>query len=82
MIVTGGGPDIDDSSQTFSDRIWVDSETQKFYCQLPELQAFLPTSFINKNNSVAPPDVVTEDVLDSDIPAETEECEEDGKYYI
>ncbi|XP_044757061.1 regulator of nonsense transcripts 2 [Coccinella septempunctata] len=79
MIVTGSGPDIDDSSQSFIEKIWVDSETQKFYCQLPELQAFLPSSFINKCNTVAPQDVVTEEVLDSELPAETEECEEDGK---
>lgn len=81
MIVTGAGPDIEEGSQSFIEKIWVDSETQKFYCQLPELQAFLPSSFINKTTAVAPPDVVTEEVLDSELPTETDEiCEEEGTF--
>ncbi|KAK9871574.1 hypothetical protein WA026_012955 [Henosepilachna vigintioctopunctata] len=78
MIVTGSGPDIDENSQLFIEKIWCDIETQKFYCQLPELQAFLPTSYMNKtHSSPLDQDTVTEEVLDSDLP--TEDFEEEAK---
>jgi regulator of nonsense transcripts 2 len=74
MIVTGAGPDLDESALANIENVWCDIETQRFYCELPELQAFLPTSFINKQ-SPPPADSVTEEVLDSEIP--TEELEDD-----
>jgi hypothetical protein len=78
MIVTGAGPDLDESALANIENVWCDIETQRFYCELPELQAFLPTSFINKQ-SPPPADSVTEEVLDSEIP--TEELEDDGNFF-
>lgn len=79
MMVTGTGMEFDESSSTLNaDNIWCDIETQKFYCDLPELQAFLPTAFINKNQTPVPAEsTVTEEALDSELP--TEELEDDGK---
>lgn len=85
MIVTGTGLDADDNSASIAnlENIWGDIETQKFYCELPELQVFLPTSFLqkekDKEKSETPPltDAVTEETLDQDLPAEV--LEDDGK---
>lgn len=79
MLVTGAGMDFDENQGSANlDNIWCDIETQKFYCNLPELQAFLPASFISKLQPVVEqPDLVTEEVLDSDLPVE--ELEEEGK---
>lgn len=78
MIVTGSGPDLDEAALANIENVWCDIETQRFYCELPELQAFLPTSFINKQ-APPPAELVTEEVLDSEIP--TEELEDDpGKF--
>ncbi|KAJ3666664.1 hypothetical protein Zmor_002099 [Zophobas morio] len=74
MIVTGAGPDLDENALANIENVWCDIETQRFYCELPELQAFLPTSFINKQ-APPPAESVTEEVLDSEIP--TEELEDD-----
>ncbi|XP_076265048.1 UPF2 regulator of nonsense mediated mRNA decay [Rhynchophorus ferrugineus] len=68
MIVTGSGADFEEGSSNL-ENIWVDVETQKFYCDLPELTAFLPTSYL-KNQQAAPTETVTEEVLDSELPAE------------
>lgn len=79
MVVTGAGANMDlDSAQASGENIWGDSETQKFYCELLELQAFLPSSML-KNVPPKPEaeSEVTEEVLDSEIPAE--EVEDDGK---
>ncbi|XP_017777953.1 PREDICTED: regulator of nonsense transcripts 2 [Nicrophorus vespilloides] len=81
MVVTGAGVDFDGDGSNVAngENIWCDSETQRFYCELPELQAFLPTSMINK--SAPKPEAeseVTEEVLDSELPAEELE-EEDTK---
>lgn len=78
MVVTGAGANMDlDSAQASGENIWGDSETQKFYCELLELQAFLPSSML-KNVPPKPEaeSEVTEEVLDSEIPAE--EVEDDG----
>nr|CAI5856685.1 unnamed protein product [Callosobruchus analis] len=76
MIVTGSGTDIDDLAMT-AENIWCDTETQKFYCDLPELTVFLPTAFLNKGQNIPTNETVTEEVLDSELPAE--ELEDDGK---
>ncbi|CAH0546674.1 unnamed protein product [Brassicogethes aeneus] len=76
MIVTGSGVDFEENSATM-ENIWCDIETQKFYCDLPELQAFLPTAFINKAQTPPPTETVSEEVLDSELPIE--ELEDDGK---
>ncbi|EFA00043.2 regulator of nonsense transcripts 2 [Tribolium castaneum] len=76
MIVTGAGPDLDEAALANIENVWCDIETQRFYCELPELQAFLPTSYINKQ-APPPEESVTEEVLDSEIP--TEELEDDEK---
>ncbi|XP_060521085.1 regulator of nonsense transcripts 2 isoform X2 [Cylas formicarius] len=68
MVVTGSGADFEDSC-TSIDNIWCDIETQKFYCDLPELSVFLPTSYL-KNQPPPPTEVVTEEVLDSELPNE------------
>ncbi|CAG9856065.1 unnamed protein product [Phyllotreta striolata] len=76
MIVTGSGTDLEDCTSNL-ESIWCDIETQKFYCDLPELTAFLPTAFLNKGQTPPPAETVTEEVLDSDLPVE--ELEDDGK---
>ncbi|XP_056637303.1 regulator of nonsense transcripts 2 [Diorhabda sublineata] len=76
MIVTGSGTDLDDTSNNV-ENIWCDIETQKFYCDLPELTVFLPTAFLNKGQTPPPTETVTEEVLDSDLPVE--ELEDDSK---
>lgn len=79
MVVTGAGMEADDGSGTGNiENMWCDVETQRFYRDLPELQAFLPTSFINKSQTPPPAEPVTEEALESEIPAE--DLEEDGKY--
>lgn len=75
MIVTGSGADFEEGS-TNLENIWIDVETQKFYCDLPELTAFLPTSYL-KNQQPPPTETVTEEVLDSELPVE--EAEENSK---
>lgn len=77
MIVTGSGTDLDDVTNNV-ENLWCDVETQKFYCDLPELAVFLPTAFLNKNQ-VLPSATVTEEVLDSELTAE--DLEEDSKYF-
>ncbi|KAF5279411.1 hypothetical protein FQA39_LY05521 [Lamprigera yunnana] len=83
MIVTGTGLDLDDINASIAnmENLWGDIETQKFYCELPELQAFLPTSFLQKDKEKVEPeimvDAVTEETLDSELPAE--ELEDDCK---
>lgn len=76
MIVTGSGTDLDDTTNNV-ENIWCDIETQKFYCDLPELTVFLPTAFLNKGQSPPPTETVTEEVLDSDLPVE--DLEDDNK---
>ncbi|KAJ8919747.1 hypothetical protein NQ315_006276 [Exocentrus adspersus] len=76
MIVTGSGPDIEDAS-TNIENIWCDVETQRFYCDLPELTVFLPTAFLNKGQTPPPTDTVTEEVLDSELPVE--DLDDDSK---
>ncbi|XP_057654273.1 regulator of nonsense transcripts 2 [Diorhabda carinulata] len=76
MIVTGSGTDLDDTTNNV-ENIWCDIETQKFYCDLPELTVFLPTAFLNKGQTPPPTETVTEEVLDSDLPVE--ELEDDSK---
>lgn len=77
MIVTGSGTDIDDVTNNV-ENLWCDVETQKFYCDLPELTVFLPTAFLNKTQ--APPTAtVTEEVLDSELTVE--DLEEESKYF-
>lgn len=88
MIITGTGLDADDASAAAAslENIWGDVETQKFYCELPELQVYLPTSFLqrdkDKDKSETPPpaDTVTEETLDEDLPAEV--LEDDGKLWF
>lgn len=79
MVVTGAGMDLDDGTSSSNiDTMWCDVETQRFYRDLPELQAFLPTNFLNKSHTPPPAEpTVTEEVLDSELPVE--ELEEDGK---
>lgn len=79
MVVTGAGMDLEDGSCSGNvETIWCDVETQRFYRDLPELQAFLPTNFINKPHTPPPEETaVTEEVLDAELPVE--ELEEDGK---
>lgn len=80
MVVTGAGMDLEDGSSSGSiETMWCDVETQRFYRDLPELQAFLPTNFINKSHTPPPPaePAVTEEVLDAELPIE--EAEEDCK---
>lgn len=77
MIITGTGNYLEDGLSSNAEIIWGDIETQRFYCELPELQAFLPTSLIQKNQVQTPVETVTEEVLDKDIPAE--DLEDDGK---
>lgn len=76
MIVTGSGPDLEDTS-TSPDNLWCDIETHKFYYDLPELAVFLPAAFLNRTTT--PPaenETVTEEVLDSELT--TEDLEGDG----
>lgn len=79
MMVTGTGMDFDETMGNL-ENLWCDLETQRFYCELPELRAFLPTAFIPKNQTTPSPTepTVTEEVLDSEIPSE--ELEDDGIY--
>lgn len=78
MVVTGAGMDLDETNLMNIETMWCDVETQRFYRDLPELQAFLPTNFINKTQTPPPADsTVTEETLDSELPAE--ELEEDSK---
>lgn len=78
MMVTGAGMEFEGGTAVNVDNVWCDVETQRFYCELPELQAFLPTAFIPKNQTPTPAEsTVTEETLDSEIP--TEELEDDGK---
>ncbi|KAK9720823.1 MIF4G domain [Popillia japonica] len=77
MIITGTGNYLEDNLSSNAEIIWGDIETQRFYCELPELQAYLPTSLIQKNQVQPPVETVTEDALDKDIPAE--DLEDDGK---
>lgn len=79
MIVTGGGVDFDENS-AIVEGIWCDIETQKFYCELQELKAFLPTSYINNAPEPAPIESVTEEVLDSELPVEDLEDDGNDKY--
>lgn len=79
MVVTGTGADNEDISMSSNvDSMWCDTETHRFYRDLPELQAFLPTSYINKTQPPQPEETstVTEEALDSELPVE---LEEDGK---
>lgn len=69
MIVTGSGPDLEDGSSNI-ENIWCDVETQRFYCDLPELTVFLPTAYLNKGQTPPPAETVTEEVLDSELPVE------------
>lgn len=86
MIVTGTGMDAEEgaTNATNMENLWGDIETQRFYCELPELQVFLPTSFLqkdkDKSETVIPADAVTEETLDSELPAE--ELEDDGEKEI
>ncbi|XP_030765926.1 regulator of nonsense transcripts 2 [Sitophilus oryzae] len=75
MIVTGSGADFDENSVNI-ENIWLDAETRKFYCELPELTAYLPTSYL-KNQQPAPTETATEEILDSELPPE--DTEEDSK---
>ncbi|KAB0792609.1 hypothetical protein PPYR_14568 [Photinus pyralis] len=79
MIVTGTGLDPEDAASVANmESLWGDIETQKFYCELPELQVFLPTSYLNKDkDKVEPEETVTEETLDSELPAE--ELDDDCK---
>lgn len=77
MIITGTGNYLEDNLSSNAEIIWGDIETQRFYCELPELQAYLPTSLIQKNQVQPPVETVTEDALDKDIPAE--DLEDDGE---
>lgn len=81
MIITGTGNYLEDTFSANAEVIWGDIETQRFYCELPELQAYLPTSLLQKTQIQPPVETVTEDALDKDIPAE--DLEDDGKelYY-
>ncbi|XP_066260334.1 regulator of nonsense transcripts 2 [Euwallacea similis] len=76
MIVTGSGADFEDNASNV-ENIWCDMETQKFYCDLPELRVFLPTAFLKNQPPPPPAETVTEDVLDSELPVEDEQ--EDSK---
>lgn len=78
MIVTGAGMDFEEGNVTV-EGVWCDIETQKFYCELQELKAFLPTSYINNVPDPAPVDSVTEEVLDSELPVD--ELEDDGNFF-
>lgn len=78
MIVTGSGADFDENNSNV-ESIWCDMETQKFYCDLPELTVFLPTAYLKNQPPPAPVETVTEEVLDSDLGAEAEDTEEDSK---
>ncbi|CAG9824197.1 unnamed protein product [Phaedon cochleariae] len=69
MIVTGSGTGMEDGTSNV-ENIWCDIETQKFYCDLPELTVFLPTAFLNKRHTPPPAETVTEEVLDSELPVE------------
>lgn len=83
MIVTGTGLDSEEGNANLinMENIWGDIETQRFYCELPELQVFLPTAFLQKDKEktevAEPTDVVTEETLDSELPVE--DLEEDCK---
>ncbi|XP_018561643.1 regulator of nonsense transcripts 2 [Anoplophora glabripennis] len=76
MIVTGSGPDLEEGSANI-ENIWCDVETQRFYCDLPELTVFLPTAFLNKGQTPPPTETVTEEVLDSELPVE--DLDDDSK---
>lgn len=79
MMVMGTRIDFEETVSNV-DNIWCDIETQRFYRDLPELQAFLPNALIPKNQiSPIAESTVTEEVLDSDLPSE--ELEDDGKYF-
>lgn len=72
--------DFEEGSSANVESMWCDVETQRFYRDLPELQAFLPTNFINKSQTPPPAETtVTEEVLDSELPVE--ELEEDGNQF-
>lgn len=79
MIVTGTGLDLEDAASVANmESLWGDIETQKFYCELPELQVFLPTSYLSKDkDKVEPEETVTEETLDSELPVE--ELDDDCK---
>lgn len=81
MVVTGTGLENEDGTSANIENMWCDLETQRFYRDLPELQAFLPTCFINKSQTPPPTEsTVTEETLDSELPAE--ELEDDGEFLI
>lgn len=78
MVVTGAGMEPEDGFGGGNiDNMWCDVETQRFYRDLPELQAFLPTSFINKSQTPPPAETVTEEALESEMPVE--DIDEDGE---
>lgn len=82
MMVTGTGMEFEDGSSVGNaDNIWCDVETQRFYCELPELQVYLPPTLIPKPQTPTPAEPpVTEEALDSEIP--NEELEEDDGNFI
>lgn len=79
MIVTGSGTDMEEGSSCL-ENIWCDVETQRFYCDLPELTVFLPTAFLNKVQPTDVAETVTEEVLDSELTVD--DLEEDGKVLL
>lgn len=78
MVVTGAGMEAEDGTLSANiETLWCDVETLRFYRDLPELQAFLPISYLVKIQQPPPAEItVTEEVLDSELPVE--ELEEDG----
>lgn len=68
MIITGTGQLTLDETSCSLDNIWCDVETQKFYCDLPDLEVYMPTSIINKCQTPQPTEIspVTEETLDSE----------------
>ena len=81
MIITGTRTDFDDNDRNANlEAIWCDIETQRFYSELPELQVYLPSSYIQKTQRSSPIEVVTEEVLDKEIPVE--ELEDDGNLFL
>lgn len=78
MVVSVGQTDSEDQTQFAAESVWCDIDTRKFYCELPDLQVFLPASYqpAQRIESVVQ-ETVTEEALDSEIPQE--ELEDDGQ---
>lgn len=73
-----GSSDSDNQMQFAAEAVWCDIDTRRFYCDLPDLQVFLPTSYDPSKSKQPIEETVTEEVLDAEIPEE--QLEDDGNY--